>query len=117
MNTFLPFLIICEQNEKKVKYSDGLFRLTHMSEEHIIFGTSRVSLLRQHHLTRRPGVCKVEELPLILVALVGLQVLLPPIQGAAGHRFLRDTGRSVLHYSFLFFHVSFCRHFMMACLN
>lgn len=80
-----------------------LLHRTHVSEEHVLFDISCVSLRWQHHLARGPCVCKVEELPLVLVALVGLQVFLPAIQGAASDCFLKDVGQSVLHYSSLFF--------------
>lgn len=55
------------------------FLLTHMSKEDVGFGISCASLQRQHHLTWRPRIGKVEELPFVLVALVGLQIFLSSI--------------------------------------
>jgi len=60
-----------------------------MSEEDVLFVVSAVSLRRQQHLTRFPRVGEVEKLPFVLLALIGLQIFLLAIQGAAGHRFLK----------------------------
>lgn len=59
-----------------------------MCEEHVILEISCIPIQRQNHLARHPRVSKAEELPLVLVALVRLQIFLPPIQRAACHRFL-----------------------------
>lgn len=73
-----------------------------MGKEHVIFDISCFSLQRQHHLTRRPRVSEAEELPLVLVALGRLQICLPPIQRAAGHRFLEDMNGSALQFTLWF---------------
>lgn len=46
-------------------------------------------------VARGPSLSEVQKVPFLLIPLLRFQVILPPVQSAAGHRFLIESRMSV----------------------